>query len=284
VGSGKTATDACIWLLARGVDPDTICWVRPREPWMLNRAVIQPDPAIYLGMVADMMQAAEAAESLDDLFLRLEDAGIMLRIDRSVTPTMAKAPTLGLWELEQLRTIENVVRRGHIETARRGRIQLEQGSIEVADDALVVNCAADGLKMAPRVPIWRAEAITPQPVRAGFPCFGAAISGYVEATRDDDGEKNRLCPPSSYGNTLADWARMNVLGSRNSASFGSQPDIKEWSDRVALNPARIPPEYPGSPELDDAVDRLQTHAGPGLARLEQFSDGVGVAVAPRRER
>ncbi|MGH3370556.1 MAG: NAD(P)-binding protein, partial [Nocardioidaceae bacterium] len=28
-GSGKTATDACIWLLARGVDPDAICWVRP---------------------------------------------------------------------------------------------------------------------------------------------------------------------------------------------------------------------------------------------------------------
>ena len=37
VGSGKTATDACIWLLARGVDPDAICWVRPRDPWMLNR-------------------------------------------------------------------------------------------------------------------------------------------------------------------------------------------------------------------------------------------------------
>src|SRR6185312_15618114 len=52
VGSGKTATDACIWLLGRGVDPDAICWVRPRDPWMLNRAVIQPDPSIYLGMVA----------------------------------------------------------------------------------------------------------------------------------------------------------------------------------------------------------------------------------------
>jgi hypothetical protein len=270
VGSGKTATDACIWLLARGVDPDTICWVRPREPWMLNRALIQPDPVIFLGMVADMMHAAEAAPSLDDLFLRLEEIGIMTRIDRSVTPTMAKTPTLGTWELEQLRTIENVVRRGHIESARRGRIDLEQGSIEVADDALVVNCAADGLKLRPRVPIWRPESITPQPVRSGFPCFGAAITGYVEATREDDAEKNKLCAPSSYGNTLTDWARMNVLGMRNAASFGSEPDIKEWSNRVALNPARIPPDHAGSPELDDALARLQTHAGPGLARLAQF--------------
>jgi hypothetical protein len=272
VGSGKTATDACVWLLARGVDPDAICWVRPRDPWMLNRALIQPDPAIYLGMVADLMQAAGQAASLQDLFVRLEDAGIMLRIDRSVTPTMAKAPTLGMWELEQLRTIEHVVRLGHIESVRRGRIDLAHGSIDVADDALVVNCAADGLKMLPRLPIWRPEAITPQPIRAGFPCFGAALAGYVEATREDDDEKNRLCPPSSFGNTLADWARMNILGTRNSMSFGSEPDIKAWSDRVALNPARIPPEHSGSAELDDAIGRLQTHVGPGLARLAQLSE------------
>ena len=94
MGSGKTATDAIIWLLARGVDPDAICWVRPRDPWMLNRALIQPDPAIIFGMVADMMQAAEASASLEDLFLRLEDAGILFRIDRSVFPTMARTPTL----------------------------------------------------------------------------------------------------------------------------------------------------------------------------------------------
>src|SRR5690349_11958816 len=163
VGSGKTATDACVWLMARGVRPDAICWVRPREPWMLNRALIQPDPAIYLGMVADMMQAATAAASMPDLFLRLEDAGIMLRIDRGVTPTMAKAPTLGTWELGLLRSIDNVVRRGHLVTARRGRLDFADGSVAVADDALVVNCAADGLKMPPLVPIWGPEAITLQP-------------------------------------------------------------------------------------------------------------------------
>jgi len=271
VGSGKTATDACIWLLGHGVDPDAICWVRPREPWMLNRALIQPDPAIYLGMVADMMRDAAASTSLPELFLRLEDAGIMLRIDRSVTPTMAKAPTLGSWELELLRTIDHVVRLGHVESVHRGRIYLEDGSVDVADDALVVNCAADGLKMAPLVPVWAPEAITLQPIRAGFPCFGAAITGYVEATREDDREKNRLCPPSSFGNTLADWARMNVLGLRNAASFGSEPDIKSWSDGVALNPSRIPPEHGGSPELDDALGRLQTHVGPGLAQLARFA-------------
>src|SRR6478735_42585 len=217
VGSGKTATDSVVWLLGHGVDPDAITWVRPRDPWMLNRAKIQPDPEIYLGMVADMLGACAGGASLDEVFLRLEDLGIMFRIDRSVTPTMAKAPTLGAWELDLLRTVEHVVRLGHVVSARPGCLELEHGTVDLPRDTVVVHCAADGLKHPPRVPIWGPDAITLQPVRAGFPCFGAAVTGYVEATRADDADKNGLCAPSSYGDTLVDWAQMNVLGFRNTA-------------------------------------------------------------------
>ena len=131
-GAGKTATDACIWLLAHGVDPDRIVWVRPRDPWMFNRAVVQPDPAIFLGMVADLMEAARDSASPEDFFLRLEDAGIMLRIDREVLPTMAKAPTLARWELEQLRTLERVVRHGHLTSVGPGRLGFAADSVAVA--------------------------------------------------------------------------------------------------------------------------------------------------------
>ena len=64
---------------------------------------------------------------------------------------------------------------------------------------------------------------------------------------------------------------MNVLGLQNSMSFNSEPDIKAWGDGVALNPSRIPPDHPGSAALDDALDRLGTHMGPGLARLTELS-------------
>ena len=270
VGSGKTATDACVWLLRRGVDPGAICWVRPRDPWMLNRALIQPNPVVYLGMVASMMEAAGSASSLDDLFLRLEDAGIVLRIDRSVTPTMARTPTLATWELDLLRSLENVVRLGHIRSVARGRIDLEHGSVSIADDALVVNCAADGLKIRPLVPLWQPSVITLQPIRAGFPCFGAALAGYVEATRTDDDTKNAVCRPSPYPSTRTEWARMNVLGFQNTAAFNSEPDIKDWANRVALNPARVPPEHAGSAQLDGVLERVAAHATPGLARLAEL--------------
>ena len=269
-GSGKTATDACIWLLARGVDPDAICWVRPRDPWMFNRAVIQPDPEVFLGMAADTMQAAAEASSLEDLFLRLEDAGIVLRIDRTVMPTMAKTPTLASWELEQLRTLDNVLRRGHIQSVDRGRLTFADGSVTVADDAVVVHCAAPGLKYPPLVPVWRRDAITLQPIRAGAPCFAAALVGYVEATRRDDDEKNRVCPPSPLPDSMAQWARMTVLGTRAAMAFSAEPDIKQWSDGVALNPARIPPGHPATPGLDSARERLAAHVRPGLARLAEL--------------
>lgn len=266
-GAGKTATDACIWLLARGVDPDRIAWVRPRDPWMFNRAVVQPAPAVFTGMVADIMQAAAQATSLDDLFLRLEAAGVMLRIDRTVTPTMAKAPTIAEWELDQLRTIENVIRRGHLEGVDRGKLTFADGSVGLADDALVVHCAADGLKFPPLVPVWRPESITLQPIRAGFPCFGAALTGYVEATRHTDDAKNQLCGPSPYGNSLADWVQMIVLGTQSALAFSAAPDIKAWSSQVALDPARVPSADEDPAAWGVARERLAAHAAPGLSRL-----------------
>jgi hypothetical protein len=63
---------------------------------------------------------------------------------------------------------------------------------------------------------------------------------------------------------------MNVLGFRTTATFGAEPDIQEWADRVALNPARVPPEHGGSPTLDDVRRRLKAQVGPGVARLAEL--------------
>lgn len=267
VGAGKTATDAIVWLVGRGVDPGAIVWIRPRDPWMLNRAVVQPDPAVFLGMAADTMEAGAAASSLDDLFLRLEDAGVMLRIDRNFTPTMARTPTLATWELDVLRTIEHVVRLGRLRSVRPGVMRLDDGDVTIAHDALVVHCAADGLRVMPPVPIWGPGTVTLQPIRTGFPCFAAALAGYVEATRRDDADKNGLCPSTPYMSSRAEWARAQVAGGKATRAFGSAPDIVDWASRVALNPARIAPGSPSTPALDGALERLKRFTAPGLERL-----------------
>uniref|UniRef100_UPI001F0C55C8 NAD(P)-binding protein n=1 Tax=Microbacterium sp. CPCC 204701 TaxID=2493084 RepID=UPI001F0C55C8 len=271
VGAGKTAMDAGVWLLRQGVAADAITWVRPRDPWLLNRAVVQPDPAIFLGMAADTMTAATEASSADDFFLRMEAAGVMLRIDRAVTPTMAKTPTLATWELELLRSIEDVVRRGHLRKAERGRLCFAEGDVRIPDDAVIVHCAAPGVKYPGLVPIWRPGVITPQPVRAGFPCFGAALAGYVEATRDTDDEKNAVCRPSPYADTPIDWAAMQVIGGDASLAMAKEDDIRRWSNDTTLNPSRIPPERADDPVVVAAVQRLRESGGAARQRLAELA-------------
>ncbi|HEY7105702.1 MAG TPA: NAD(P)-binding protein [Acidimicrobiia bacterium] len=272
VGSGKTATDGIVWLLANGVPQERITWVRPRDPWMLNRAVVQPNPVVALGLAADTMAAAAEAESLDDLFLRLEAAGVMLRIDRGVTPTMAKTPTLATWELDLLRTVEHVVRLGHVERVTAREIVLDGGSVALPPGSLVVHCAASGLKYPPLVPVWGPDAIRLQTIRVGFPCFCAALAGYVEATRDDDRERNRLCSPNTLPDNPASWARMQVRGTIASRTFGAEPDIATWANTCALNPARVEPAHRDDPAVRAAAARLADHSERGLTRMAELAD------------
>jgi hypothetical protein len=271
VGSGKTATDGIVWLLGNGVSPDRIVWVRPREPWMLNRAVVQPDPVVGLALAADTMASAADAESLDDMFLRLEAAGVMLRIDTSVMPTMAKTPTLGTWELDLLRSVENVVRLGHIKHVTRSEIVFDEGVMSLPPDSLVVHCAASGLQYPPLVPVWGPDKIRLQTIRAGFPCFCAALAGYVEATRDDDRERNRLCPPNTLPDNPSNWARMQVRGTVAARRYGAEPDIAAWANRCALNPVRIQASQRDDPAVQAATARLADCAESGLTRMAELA-------------
>ena len=135
-----------------------------------------------------------------------------------------------------------------------------------------MHCAAPGFDLPAAGPDLGPDAITLQPIRAGFPCFGAALAGYVEATREDDAEKNRLCPPSPYGDTLAEWAQMNVRGTRAAMSFGSEPDIKEWANRVAAQPGPDParaPRIPGAGRCPCPTADLS--ATPGWRKLVELS-------------
>ncbi len=274
VGSGKTATDGIVWLLANGVNPDRITWVRPRDPWMLNRAVVQPDPVVAFTLAADVMEAAAAADSLDDLFLRLEDAGVMLRVDRDVVPTMAKTPTLGAWELDLLRTVERVVRLGHVRHVSAGELVLDRGTVALEPGTLVVHCAASGLRYPPLVPVWGPDRIRIQTIRSGFPCLNAALTGYLEATRDDDRERNRLCPPNTLPDDPGNWAWMQARGAETNRLQAAEPDIVEWANGCALNPARVEPSRRDDPAVGEAMARAAAARERGLPRL------TALAVAP----
>ena len=131
LGAGKTAVDACTWLLDNHVEAERIRWVRPREAWFHHRAHFQPLAqvgAIMDGLALDA-EAGAGAEDVDDLFERLEASGRLVRIDPSRPATMYRGTMLSRSELDAVRQIEDVVRLGHVRRTESGRIVLERGEV-----------------------------------------------------------------------------------------------------------------------------------------------------------
>lgn len=273
IGAGKTAIDTCLWLLENGVDPDAIRWVKPREAWLLNREYAQPGELVgdLIEGIARQMESAAAATSADDLFDRLEDSAQLRRIYPDVRPTMYKGATVSEWEIEQLRQIENVDRLGHVRRIERDRIVFDEGEAPAAPGALYVHCAAPGLPLRPPRPIFDGDRITLQAIRAGLPVFAAAMIGFVEANRDDDAEKNRLCPPNPYTDTALDWARTTVIGTNADYGWTREPDIAAWLDRSRMNPASGLSAHTGELDVQQSLQRFVENVRPGLARLTELT-------------
>jgi hypothetical protein len=64
---------------------------------------------------------------------------------------------------------------------------------------------------------------------------------------------------------------MQVRGTLATQAFGAEPDIADWANTCALNPARIQPEQQHDPAVRAAADRLSDHARTGLARLAELA-------------
>ena len=69
----------------------------PRDSWLVNRVTTQPGAEFFgasMGGMLEQMRAFTAASDVQDLFVRLEAAGQMLRIDPTQTPRMFHYATL----------------------------------------------------------------------------------------------------------------------------------------------------------------------------------------------
>jgi hypothetical protein len=239
VGAGKTAMDVGLWLLDRGINPDRICWIIPRDAWFINRANVQPGEEFFLnsfGSVASQLEALAAAESISDLFDRLEAAEQLLRLDGNVRPTVYRCAVVSKDELVQLRRIKNVVRMGYVQAVQQERMILDRGQIPMSVDDLIINCTASGISRRPMVPIWSGKRITLELIRTCQPLFSAAFIGFVEATFGDDASlKNSLCAPVPFPVVDTDWLTMLAVTTKNRVAWRAYPQIEKWLAQSRLN-------------------------------------------------
>lgn len=276
LGSGKTAADACTWLLENGVEPDRIRWIRPRDAYFHNRRHVQPLAqvgAVMEGLALDA-EAGANADSVADLFERLEGSGRLLRIDPSSPATMYRGTMLSERELAGLRRIDNVVRLGRVRRIERDRIVLENGETTTGPDVVHVDCSALGLNNAPAAPIFQPGRIVLQQVRHLFPCFNAALIGFVEAHRDGGADKNRLCPPNPYPSRIEDWPRLVSRTWRTEGRWLRESDVSAWMGQSRLNLLRGVQQRAEQPSVQDSIRRYVSNVGPAVERLRQLEESA----------
>jgi hypothetical protein len=272
LGSGKTAVDACVWLLDNDVEPERIRWIRPRDAWFYDRRHFQPldqVAAILEGISLDAEAGAHAANT-EDLFERLEASGRVMRIDPSWPATMYRGTMLSAGELDAVRQITDVVRLGRVRRVEADRIMLEHGETPTSPDVIHVDCTALGLNDAPATPIFQPGGIVLQQVRYLSPCFNAALIGFVEAHKDDDPDKNQLCPPSPYPSTIHDWPRLMCNTWRAEAQWLSEPDLSAWMAASRLNLVRALPDHAAEQSAQTAGKRYFTHIDTAIERMTNW--------------
>ncbi len=272
VGGGKTALDACVWLLERGISPAAIRWIRPRDAWWMNRKFQQPHTLLpdMLQGTAIQIEAMAQASSVDDLFQRLESEGVFLRIDPTRAPTMFRGAIVSESELALLRRIEDVVHLGHVRSIEPGEIVLDQGRIPTDPRTIHVHCAASGLGRPARRPIFEPGRVTVQPFFWGFACYQFALLGSIEALVESDEQKNDICPPGVYWDTNQDYVAAFLATMSRSAAIAAHPPLARWNKSSRLNPLGGIGAHKDDPRVAASRERIKRFGLPAAMNLQKL--------------
>lgn len=270
IGAGKTSMDTCCWLLDNGVDPDHIRWIRPRDPWLFDRVFMQPLELVgsYMHMQACWIEAAAAATDVADFAHRLEDAGVFVRLDPRIEPRTWRGATISMGEIEALRTVERVVREeGYVRRIGSSSVRLDAGEIASSPNEVYVDCTAAGVRQTAPLPVFDGNRIVLQYVTIGIVPWSMATIGAVEALREDDAEKNRLCPPLTFNGDASDMLKTAYTGMMGLIARGSEPDVGAWTERCRLNPAAGAMSRLDNPDILSAISKMGEHISAAMQNL-----------------
>lgn len=238
VGAGKTGVDACLFLLENGASPDSICWIKPRDSWLWDRARAQSgdlfEESIRPFALEQITTVAES-ESVDDLFDRASAAGVLLRIDEDIRPTMFRCATVTRSEIAQLKRIRDVVRMGRVKRIEPGRVIMDEGSFETGPATLYIDCTADGLARRPPQPVFADNRITLQSVRTCQQVFSAAFIAHVDISEADEARKNLLCAPVPHPDSDMDYLRNLLADLANGAVWAQDDALMAWLKAARLD-------------------------------------------------
>ncbi|MEO1731777.1 MAG: NAD(P)-binding protein [Pseudomonadota bacterium] len=242
IGGGKTAMDTGVWLLEAGVPADKIGWVRPRDSWMFNRKLLQPAYHEIEGLIkfqTDLVEAANGAETGEEMFEELGKRGTMLRLDESVMPKMFHFAVISEGEVELLRQITSVYRQGHVTKIEAGAMHFASETVTLPEKTLFINCTATAVPFSVRdetKPFFDGDTITLQIVQAPFVPYSAALAAFIEANFETDEEKNALCPTAPLTDSTATYPYAVLSNLISTAILAGNEKVNAWNAKSRLHP------------------------------------------------
>jgi len=231
IGGGKTGIDACLWLLEHQINPDDIKWIMPRDGWLIDRQNTQPSSDFFnntIGNQANQIEALGQAESIHDLFDKLEAAGSLLRLDPEVRPEMFHGATISQQELSQLRRIKNVIRHGRVSRISLNEITFPDTSVPTTSNTLHIDCSARAVPVTEIYPVFAGNTITIQTVRSYQPVFSAAFIAHIEACYSDEETMNELCTVVPLPNHDTDWLAGMAAQMKNQFRWSQELGLRDW--------------------------------------------------------
>ena len=128
----------------------------------------------------------------------------VFRLDQGISPTKWKCATISKKELETVRNIQNVIRKGRVKKVTNNNIFLERGKERNTERSITVNCSACGLASRPEKKIFSENSIILQSTMMCQQVFSASIIAKIESSNLGVGEKNALVSPVSHPELVDD--------------------------------------------------------------------------------
>lgn len=238
LGAGKTGVDTCIWLLTNGVDPDRIQWIIPHDYWYLDRAQAQLAMPFFDQVTTAALERFEALAVATDVYdyaRRLEACGVWIRLDRGVETPNFHSAIVSKGEVDELRKIKNVVRKGYVSAINVNEIILTNGTIPAKPEALYIDCTACAVPGRPEVPIFEPNKITLQLVRSALPGLSVALIAFIESLGMPVDECNNLVEPVPYPKTIQGHMIELSIDLRNRYMLSQNPHTRRWIAHARLD-------------------------------------------------
>ncbi len=279
VGGGKTSIDACLWLLSNQIDPDKITWIMPRDAWWIDRKNTQPGKEFFsdsMGTQAKQLEALGAATSVENLFDRLESAGVLMRLDQTVRPTMFHGATVSQAEATQLRRVKNVLRHGRVKEIRKTELLFEDVNIQVSENSVFIDCSARAVPVSETYPVFSGNIICVQTVRSYQPVFSAAFIAHIEANYDDEATKNEICGLVPLPNHDTDWLMGMAAQMQNQYRWSQESGLREWliENRLDGFTALTVPDENSTPEELEILGRMKAAVPAAIEGIKRLMPEV----------